>query len=252
MAGQKTSSGVWVTDDYRNNLIIDRYDPVFVTMRGSKIERLRSENSEDVLTWNVFRSLRQIDPPFWFTRLFARTFGYQIEPCPRWVNVNLWFKVSPPPALRSCQKDEGDSEIDIALETEAAVWFIEAKYKSDVSERTTNDPERDQILRNIDVGSWYADTRHFYFALLVLDEKHSPTGLALVKRYMNSREQVLLRLAHRTDGLSNLKDIGWLKWNDLAAVLSDCRQLAPREDERYFAKRALEWLSTKGITETLN
>jgi hypothetical protein len=39
---------VRVTADFRDNLIIDRYDPVFVSMRASKVKHLRSENSEVV------------------------------------------------------------------------------------------------------------------------------------------------------------------------------------------------------------
>ena len=34
--------------------------------------------------------------------------------------------------------------------------LVEAKYKSDISERTTYDDERDQVIRLIDVGSWHA------------------------------------------------------------------------------------------------
>ena len=58
-----TKTRVHIADDFRDNLIIDRYDPVFVTMRASKLKHLRSENSEDAVTWNVFRSFRQIDTP---------------------------------------------------------------------------------------------------------------------------------------------------------------------------------------------
>jgi hypothetical protein len=43
-------SGVWVEDDFRTNLIIDRYDPVFADMRASKLKHLRSANSEDAVT----------------------------------------------------------------------------------------------------------------------------------------------------------------------------------------------------------
>jgi hypothetical protein len=249
MTGKRTKSRVFVFDDFRDNLIIDRYDLVFATMRGAKVEYLRSENSEDALTWNVFRSLQQVDPTLWFPRLFARAFGRKVEKLPQLIGVYLWPTVSPPPALRFFQKDEGDSEIDILIETEYAVWFIEAKYKSDVSERTTNDPKRDQILRNIDVGSWYAGARDFYFALLVLNEKHTPVGVSLIDRYATSNE-ILARLPHRPDRLPNLKGIGRLKWADVAAVLSDCSQLAAREDERHFAKRALDWLQTKGIVKS--
>lgn len=55
--GQLSPSGVWVASDFRSNLIIDRYDPVFADMRASKLKHLRSVNSEDAVTWNVFRSL---------------------------------------------------------------------------------------------------------------------------------------------------------------------------------------------------
>jgi hypothetical protein len=51
---------VWSSylDDFRDNLIIDRHDPIFASMRASKIKHLRSENSEDAVTWNVFRPSR--------------------------------------------------------------------------------------------------------------------------------------------------------------------------------------------------
>ena len=68
-AYEVTPSGVRLAKDFRNNLIIDRYDPVFVSMRPTKLKHLRSENSEDAITWNVFRSLRQISPTAWLRRL---------------------------------------------------------------------------------------------------------------------------------------------------------------------------------------
>lgn len=248
MRGRETKSGVFVFDDFRDNLIIDRYDPVFAAMRGSKLEHLRSQNSEDALTWNVFRSLRQIDPGHWFPRLFWLSFRAECDIPLDNVCLRLWPSISPPPALRLFQKDEGDSEIDVLLETEYLVWLIEAKYRSDVRERTTNNPGRDQVLRMIDVGSWYAGTRDFYFSLLVLDEKHTATGVSLINRYTTSQEEMWSQLPHRRDRLSNLRGIGLLKWADLAAILSDCFRSAPREDEKRCARRALEWLQAKGIT----
>jgi len=63
--GHVSPSGVFIAEDFRTNLIIDRYDPVFADMRASKLKHLRSANSEDAVTWNVFRSLRQIAPQAW-------------------------------------------------------------------------------------------------------------------------------------------------------------------------------------------
>jgi len=115
-----------------------------------------------------------MDPAYWFPPLFAHAFGRDLEKLSHMVNMHLRPAVAPPPELFLFQGVEGESEIDILMQTERATWFIEAKYRHDVKEKTTNKPERDQVLRNIDVGSWYAGVRDFYFTLLVLDDEHSP------------------------------------------------------------------------------
>src|ERR671918_73812 len=149
----KSKSGVRLYDDFRDNLIIDRYHPDLGAMRGAKREMLRSENSEDALTWNVFRSLAQIDPSFWLPLLRGKAFPKSVPaPVPQIVTTHLWMEVQPPSSLRLHQKDEDSSEIDIVIETEVSVWFIEAKFKSDISTKTTNNPTRDHVIRNLDVG----------------------------------------------------------------------------------------------------
>lgn len=70
-SGHRSLSGVWIADDFRSNLIIDRYDPVFADMRANKIKHLKSANSEDAITWNVFRSLRQVNPATWLSVLWG-------------------------------------------------------------------------------------------------------------------------------------------------------------------------------------
>ena len=55
--------------------INDRYDPVFADMRASKLKHLRSVNREDAVTWNVFRSLRQVAPATWLPLLGSGHLG---------------------------------------------------------------------------------------------------------------------------------------------------------------------------------
>ena len=57
MAVKITRSGVRISDEFAGNLIIDRDDPALVAVGGSKVRHRRSENSEDAVTWIVFRSL---------------------------------------------------------------------------------------------------------------------------------------------------------------------------------------------------
>lgn len=241
-----SSSGVRISADFRDNLIIDRYDPVFVTMRASKLKHFRSENSEDAVTWNVFRSLRQIDPIAWIPCLVRCGFPDQTLSLRR-VAVNLWVTVSPPSSILDTG-DEGASEIDVVIESPDWVWFIEAKYRSDISAGTTTRPGRDQVIRNIDVGSYYAGVRRFYFSLLIAREQNSPAGVDAARRYGSDFEVVRDSLSgHRPDRLPNLAGIGTLTWTDLARVLTEARALCSREDERGYADRAIAWLASKGF-----
>lgn len=246
MKGQQSNSGVYIYADFRDNLIIDRYDPIFQNMRAQKINHLRSENSEDAITWNVFRTMQQIDPKIWLPRLFQISFNEQLQLNSDIVKVILWKSIEPP---KSLETKEGPSEVDIIIETEEFVWSIEAKYKSDISKKTTHDPNRNQIIRNIDVGSHYAKNKDFYFSLLILDEQYSPIGFSLIEKYIKSKDSILDYLLHRkgTDQLNNVKEIGFLTWGNIRRILEECAQVVSRDYERYVANQAIEWLDQKGI-----
>jgi len=246
--GRISKGGVRIADDFRDNLIIDRHDPAFVGMRTPKLGHLRSENSEDAVTWNVFRSLRQIDPKAWLPELARRGLPQLTVLPPAGASVSLWVSVSPPVSLLA-DGEEHPSEIDVILEAPAWVWFIEAKFRSDISMRTTTRELRDQVLRNLDVGSYYAGVRDFYFSLLIADTERSPHGAEAVVRYADLSEPRRLLAKHRPDGLANLKSVTLLRWSDLGAVLRAAAKSARREDERGYAERALTWLREKGLLE---
>jgi hypothetical protein len=241
----RTASGVQLATDFRDNLIIDKYDPIFSGMKASKRSCMRSENSEDVVTWNVFRSLRHVDPVCWLP-LLAKIAGFILDA--RNANLYVWKSVKPPPSL-IVELDEGSSEIDVVIEGPCWVWFIEAKFQSDISSKTTNRPERNQVLRNIDVGSYYAGVRDFYFSLLVASDSRSPMGCKAVQEYKTLIEPRRLLAGHRPDGLHNLKSVSCLTWNDLGKVLASARDASLREDEKCIADRALKWLQAKNLAK---
>jgi hypothetical protein len=123
------------------------------------------------------------------------------------------------------------------------VWFIEAKFKSDISTETMHDPDRDQVIRNLDVGRWYAGVRDFYFSLLITDVKRSPKGAKVIEKLGAQ----VPTLAHRPDGMKNLKGAGLLRWVDVAEVLRATAEAAPRKDERVHAAKAVEWMKACGV-----
>jgi hypothetical protein len=248
--GRLSPSGVWVADDFRSNLIIDRYDPVFADMRASKLKHLRSANSEDAVTWNVFRSLRQIAPEAWLPELWQRAFPAGGVPPDTNVTVKLWESVPPPLGLLA-DGDEGLSEVDVVLESPTWVWFLEAKYQSDISVGTTTRPDRDQVLRNIDIGSYFAGVRQFFFSLLIASESRSPIGVQRIQEYESLEIPRRKLESHRPDGLKNVGRIGILTWSQLAEVLSHASDTARRGDEQAYARNAVTWLQERVLTGNL-
>lgn len=246
----RSPSGVRLAGDFRDNIIIDRYDPLFLAMRAGKRLHMRSENSEDAITWNVFRTLRQIDPSTWLPELARRGLPNQPTPDPAGLAVLVWKNVQPPPSLVT-RGDEGPSEIDVVLESPTWVWFIEAKYGSDISNRTSSRPTRDQVIRNIDVGSYFAGTRDFFFSLLIDSPERSSVGVAAVDRYSDLAIARETLREHRPDSLPNLRAVTVLTWNDLGHVLHAVNRAAKRADERGYATRAIDWLREKRLTDAV-
>ena len=209
-----SKSGVIISENFRDNLIISKYDNQLFNMRTEKTDKMCSENSEDVLTWNVFKSLSQIDSKLWLPNIFSKAFNTEF-PYDSFVKIDLWKSIEPPKSITDFQKAEGNTEVDIMIESEKFVWFIEAKYKSDIEMRTTNNEDRDQLLRNIDVGSFYSGDRDFYFSLLYFDEKKTKDGMERIELYSNVGEyEFKTMLPHRSDSLENIKGIGKIKWSD--------------------------------------
>jgi len=244
--GTKSPSGVWIWDDFRSNLIVDRYDPVFASMRASKIKHLRSENSEDAVTWNVFRSLRQIDPSEWLPSLWRTAFPNAPVPADKDATVYLWLEVIPPPALRKIA-DEGPTEVDVVIEAPSWVWFLEGKLRRDISTGTTTRPRRDQVLRNIDVGTYYSGVRPFYFSLLITDQERSAVGVEKITAYQDHERIRELLSGHRPDGLANLRGVSLFTWQQVGDTLAEVARSTAREGERTLARRAADWLEERGL-----
>lgn len=243
-----SKTGVKITDDFRNNLIIDRYHPEFFNMRAGKLSHMQSENSEDVVTWNVFHSLRQIKPEIWAPSLYSKAFpGKQKADFEKYINstvINLWKTVPPPPSLVE-EGDEGNSEIDICMESPNWVWFIEAKLTGDISKRTTIRENRDQIIRNIDVGSYYAGVRDFYFSLLIKSEKSSKNGVKKIQEYSTFSKAHEILAEHRPDKLVNLKGISTIQWQHIGEILHKAN--ITDQIENTFSERLLKWMEGKKL-----
>jgi hypothetical protein len=207
--------------------------------RGDMDRILRSGNSEDYVTWNYFQLLERLPASTWWPALLmlagVNSVDYVDPPV-----IRLWQAVAAPPVyetlsrarmqtaaepvLRQWSCDprpvEGSSEIDITFEGRSYLAFVEAKLGSDVSLRTTYDPERDQIARNIDCLLEACGSRRPMFWMFVWDLAPTRAYVQLMNQYrsVTNLERVL---PHRAKTSLELvaSSLAIIRWADLMALL---------------------------------
>ncbi len=128
---------------------------------------------------------------------------------------------------------EGSTEVDIALDGTGYSIFIEAKLHSDISEGTTYDPERNQILRNIDCAIEQAGDRLPWFWMFVRDRSPERRYWQLIEEYRTKPESLACHLPHRD--LATLarmaRGIAVIEWRELAPLLPDTPDTAAALEE---------------------
>jgi hypothetical protein len=196
------------------------------------LPRILSENSEDARTWYYFSPLLRDD---WnrnqvLERLIRQSFPEAVSPqilgaIPS-AELIFWRKLSPPP---SRPKREGASEPDVLIRLgNQGLVLVEAKYQSGVSERTTHDETRDQVIRYIDIGSWFArqenlrsqDTGDYNSYVIVLQYGDARTNAEeIVDRYRGKPEAIERALSYRSDLTATdyqrlSRSVAFVRWPD--------------------------------------
>lgn len=212
---------------------------------------LNSPDSEDFLTWSAFRPLMDVRPlSKWLSPFFQKIFGerevFETADLDQAV-LRFWHgrktKEFYPPKehdewLRSrlqesgilrCRERaklgkrlEGPTEVDLVIDTPKILAFVEAKYLSDIDCQTTYDPCRDQISRNLDVGSYQAEKRgkRFFFILLTPEYyERSRLFWYRMQECMKDPDKIKERLPYRSINFEDLaKSIGWVLWRDVIDI----------------------------------
>lgn len=234
-----SKSGVKVYKKWQDNIVIDVDNPAIVSQSAKNyyrglakgLSRLGSENSEDALTWNIFRTLQDIPATLWLHSIIQPLSLDTDE-----VELLFWKPYTPPPTYPHA---EGRSEVDLTIETPSALLFIEAKLHSQVSRPKS---KRNQVIRNIDVGSWHAKQKNkdFYFFLLT-PEKHQTD---LILTYQDS-DNLIDELSHRKDAIDYhmlSSHIFHIHWETIIDLLQD-RTFQKQADNSF--DTLLNWLSGK-------
>lgn len=189
------------------------------------LPKILSENAEDARTWYYFSPLLSDEPQRTrvLTQLLRQSFFAVVPPqvfkaIPS-AEIKFWPKLPPPPSRPVA---EGVSEPDLIIRFgESAIVFVEAKCRSNVSEFTTHDPNRDQVIRLIDAGSWYARQKG-YDCSCVLVLKYGDAHINAEKifhRYAGQPEAIQKALPYREDlaeaDFGQLaKALAFMRWPD--------------------------------------
>ena len=227
---------------------------------------LHSPNSEDWVTWNAFAMVQRLAPETWWEHLIdmARRDNPNLMLPDGWAQipkVSLWRCVPAPREYETSSRArlrasdiaewiaraekpgpvEGDSEIDISMNNSAATVFVEAKLGSDISTRTTYDPERNQIIRNIDCLLDNAKGTVPLFWMLVRDSGQGRAYTQLMHTYRRDPAKLIEVLPHREpSALSGIaQQLSIVLWKDFVqavpepfledpTIVAICRELYAR------------------------
>lgn len=235
----RSSNSEYLTKKFRESLIIDRFDPL-IELRTKKFNQNQHDIHEDSIVWNIFRTLNQMERSIWVPLLFEKSFSkgyyYHIEQ----IEIKFWQKFWP---NRSRKPVEGSIEVDIIIESEEFVWFIESKYGSDISMEINNNPKRDEVIRQIDLGTGYAKKKDFYYTLLILDRFHSPNGFRITTNYKNNVSSAIEKFSHHYE--ENLKGISIMTWKELQETLKIIYLYARGKYEKFIVNQAATYLLEK-------
>ena len=100
-----SDTGAKVFVDYKDNLIVDPDDPIIAgrarSWRYNKgivqgLSYLGNEDSEDAMTWNVFKALEKSNPEGWFPQVFPQI---PLDKDEQFMTpmLKFWDKFFPPP-----------------------------------------------------------------------------------------------------------------------------------------------------------
>ena len=157
----------------------------------------KNERSEDYVTWNFLQALQRGKPSSWWPELARLARRCSPDANDAWLvkqvppKIDIWCKVKSPrlyeaesskrmkeshneEVRRRAQKGvlvEGRTEVDAIFKGEEYLIFVEAKLHSRIALKTTHDPERNQIVRNIDCVIEKAGDRRPYFWMFVRDKE---------------------------------------------------------------------------------
>lgn len=178
--------------------------------------------SEDLLTGNVFGILKNLNWSYGIKPFLESATGNLFSESEfENVEFHFWNRI---PIKR---QGEGSTEVDLIIKSDTTLFFAEVKYEAQVSSGTTNEKDRNQLERNLDLGRIYSkDLGLENFHLIYLTPDHYEPEIA-----HNYHDQ---------------SDFSWTNWGTIAKTLYKNIQ-SFTESEKRFAVDLIDYLAYKGF-----
>ncbi|MCI0568790.1 MAG: hypothetical protein L0Z52_11505 [Acidobacteria bacterium] len=279
--------------DFRSRLLIDRHSSVLSRLSLRRQASLANLASTDATTWNIFRTLVQMDPVQWLPELMGLG-KLRSVPSQRdlmgGVAVTLWKRVKPPAerllwlqrqVLRGAVKPpvgrkrrgrvvplsnlraelkerarnrlplEEPVEVDVIVKCPLSVLFLVIPSPGDSPEKPAeSDASRTHLLRLVDAGLSYAETRSrarnnaVSFSLLIIARGSGTEQVwgGAIRAMTRSGARLRNSLPHREHvDLSVLTgNLGVASWSALEAMLEELRRRTTDELESALLSRLLQ------------
>lgn len=213
----------------------------------SGVAEIYHTKSEDILTANVFGHLKYIKTIDWI-EILINDYS-EIYPSNNF-KLSFWKEIPPP---KNIKISEGNTEVDVIIESSNTVIFIECKYHAKASEGTTGSnkirKERNQIIRNIDVGLNYSfEVNKKFFFTYITTNKNTPIEISRYKNIINIVNDIKDYHHNNPGYLKNISSnqIKWVTWEQIGIyIFQQCENLNPTE--KMIAKDLLKYLCLKGL-----
>jgi hypothetical protein len=200
---------------------------------------LVNPTSEHVVLANVFGVLKNFSADAAINPWLETVTGTEYVGSGKWM-FSFWEKQPKPIGPLG----EGSTEVDLVLESGKLLTFVEVKMDAEPSRGTRNDPERNQLLRNLDVGHRRAREAKRAFALVYVTPDLSEPEIVLRLR----TDSCTFPANADVDACAIRACLFWSSWSLVGSVLAASYSGGKLDNvERKFALDLLAYLCGKRL-----
>jgi hypothetical protein len=202
------------------------------------------------LTWNVFRTLEQINPAFWMRPLIARLGGLTDEyaSAPHVCQIACWDWLEPAPEARLRRYRRAAVRADVVIDTDDTLVTLLVPRVDEITTLVLSDTAEGGLLDLAEATSFKGGVRASYVGVVLPNGADSDVWVSRITRRALAVQRVLLA-SGRT--VRNLRGIGALGWHDVLAILNDAaRSTSLCPTERTCARDVGGWMSERLASRT--